>query len=159
MKSDVIKIYTDGACSNNPGPGGWGVIVCKGDSIIKMNGGKKETTNNQMELTAIINALEFILNDDGSNYQILSDSSYCVNTFNLGWLKGWKKNGWLTSSGNKIKNEELWKVADELFSKILEIRYKAITFIKVKGHSGVCMNEEADELARMGILKDEDLNE
>ena len=132
-----VIIYTDGACSGNPGPGGWAAVLMAGELKKEISGGDKSTTNNIMELTAIIQGLK----------ALKQDSSYCVNAFNQGWIFNWMKKGWKTASGEAVKNKELWQ---ELYS--LTKKHK-VTFNKVKGHSDVELNNRCDELARNAIPK------
>ena len=139
--------YTDGACSGNPGPGGWGVLlVAKNqDTIIKEKeifGGQEETTNNQMELLAAISALEAL--DRPSKIKIITDSSYVKNGVTQ-WLENWKNNKWKTASKKPVKNAELWRRLDQAKSRH-EVIWKW-----VKGHAGHPENERADELARKGM--------
>ncbi|MDA8853370.1 ribonuclease HI [Amylibacter sp.] len=142
-----LYAYTDGACSGNPGPGGWGVLLLakQDDNIIKtrsLSGGAAETTNNQMELTAAIMALEAL--DKPSKITIVTDSSYVKDGITK-WIFGWKKNGWKTSAKKAVKNEELWKRLEKA-TKQHDINWEWI-----KGHAGHIENEQADELARNGM--------
>lgn len=136
-----VSIYTDGACSGNPGPGGWGaVLIYKGKK--KEISGKVEetTTNNRMELTAVIEGLKAL--KEPCKVKIFSDSAYLINAFNQNWLEKWQRNGWLNSKKEKVENIDLWQ---EL------LRLKSIHQIewhKVRGHHGVPMNELCDKLAR-----------
>ena len=139
--------YTDGACSGNPGPGGWGVLlVAKNQSqIIKekeLFGGQEDTTNNQMELLAAISALEAL--DRPSKIKIITDSSYVKNGVTQ-WLENWKNNKWKTASKKPVKNAVLWRRLDQARS-----RHKVL-WEWVKGHAGHPENERADELARKGM--------
>ncbi|UWQ50011.1 ribonuclease HI [Leisingera caerulea] len=139
--------YTDGACSGNPGPGGWGALLraMDGGTVVKekeLKGGEAETTNNRMELLAAINALESLARP--STITVVTDSAYVKNGV-TGWIHGWKKNGWKTSSKKPVKNVELWKRLDEA-----QRRHK-VTWEWVKGHAGHPENERADELARAGM--------
>lgn len=140
-----VIIYTDGACSGNPGPGGWAAVLMAGELKKEISGGDKNTTNNIMELTAIIQGLKALKQE--CEVEIFSDSSYCVNAFNQGWIFNWMKKGWKTASGEAVKNKELWQ---ELYS--LTEKHK-VTFNKVKGHSDVELNNRCDELARNAIPK------
>ena len=142
MKEKVI-IYTDGACSGNPGPGGWGAILMYKNAKKEISGGNKSTTNNIMEITASIEALKCLKVE--SEVQVYSDSAYTVNAFNQKWIYGWMKNGWKTSNGDNVKNKELWQ---ELYS--LTQKHK-VEFIKVKGHADNEYNNRCDELARNAI--------
>lgn len=139
--------YTDGACSGNPGPGGWGVLLraMDGDAIVKertLSGGEAETTNNRMELLAAINALETLAKP--SVITVVTDSAYVKNGV-TGWIHGWKRNGWKTASKKPVKNVELWQRLDEAQ------RRHEVTWEWVKGHAGHPENERADELARAGM--------
>ena len=138
--SEKVIIYTDGACSGNPGPGGWGAILMYKNAKKEISGGCKNTTNNIMEITAVIEALKCLKVE--SEVQVYSDSAYTVNAFNQKWIYGWMKNGWKTSSGTDVKNKELWQ---ELYS--LTQKHK-VEFIKVKGHADNEFNNRCDELAR-----------
>lgn len=139
--------YTDGACSGNPGPGGWGALMIarEGDKVLKtreLNGGEADTTNNRMELLAAINALEAL--ERPSKITVVTDSAYVKNGV-TGWIFGWKKNGWKTSSRKPVKNDDLWKRLDEAQSR------HEVAWEWVKGHAGHPENERADELAREGM--------
>ncbi len=139
--------YTDGACSGNPGPGGWGVLLraIKGSDIVKertLNGGAAETTNNQMELLAAISALEAL--EKPSKITVVTDSAYVKNGV-TGWIFGWKRNGWRTSNKKPVKNVELWQRLDKAAAR------HTVTWEWVKGHAGHPENERADELAREGL--------
>ena len=138
-----VIIYTDGACSGNPGPGGWAAVLISGDLKKEISGGDKSTTNNIMELTAIIEGLKALKQD--CEVEIYSDSSYCVNAFNQGWIYNWMKKGWKTAGGSPVKNKELWQ---ELYNFT---KTHDITFNKVKGHSDNEFNNRCDELARNAI--------
>ena len=140
---DDVILYTDGACSGNPGDGGWGSILIYKDTKKELSGGQKDTTNNIMEMTAVIKGLEALKRP--CNVNIYSDSSYVVNTFEKGWLENWMKNGWRTSDKKDVKNKDLWMKLYEL-SQIHNI-----TFNKVKGHSDDELNNRCDELARAAI--------
>ena len=139
--------YTDGACSGNPGPGGWGVLLraIKGADIVKertLSGGAAETTNNQMELLAAISALEAL--EKPSKITVVTDSAYVKNGV-TGWIFGWKRNGWRTSNKKPVKNVELWQRLDKAAAR------HTVTWEWVKGHAGHPENERADELAREGM--------
>lgn len=140
---DKIIIYTDGACSGNPGPGGWGAILMYKDAKKEISGGCKQTTNNIMEITAVVEALKCLKVE--SDVQVYSDSAYTVNAFKQGWIYNWMKNGWKTSNGSAVKNKELWQ---ELYA--LTKKHK-VEFIKVKGHADNEYNNRCDELARNAI--------
>lgn len=138
-----VKIYTDGACSGNPGPGGWAAILIYKDTIKEISGGEKNTTNNIMELTAIKEALKALKVE--CEVELYSDSAYCVNAFTQGWIYNWMKKGWKTSDGSNVKNKEIWQ---EIYN--LTRKHK-VEFIKVKGHSDNELNNRCDELARSEI--------
>lgn len=142
---EKVTIYTDGACSGNPGPGGWGTILMYKDIKKEISGGSKNTTNNVMELTAVIEGLKML--KCPCEVKIYSDSAYVVNAFTQKWIYGWLKNGWKTSNKEDVKNKELWQELYE-FTKIHKIE-----FIKVKGHSDNEYNNRCDELARNAIFK------
>jgi len=139
-----IIIYTDGACSGNPGPGGWGAVLLYGDRIKELSGGEKATTNQRMELTAVIEALKALKVSDW-DVVVYSDSSYIVNAFRQDWISKWKKNGWKNSKKEDVANQDLWKALLNLMEK------NRIKIEKVKGHSGVHWNERCDQLAREAI--------
>lgn len=140
-----VIIYTDGACSGNPGPGGWGAILMYKDNKKEISGGSNHTTNNIMEITAVLEALKTLKSD--CEVEIYSDSAYVVNAFKNNWIKSWKSNGWINSKKEVVKNKELWIELDELVKK-----YNA-KFNKVKGHSDNEYNNRCDELARSEINK------
>ncbi|MBR3249475.1 MAG: ribonuclease HI [Clostridia bacterium] len=140
---EKVIIYTDGACSGNPGPGGWGTVLMYKDTKKEISGGNKETTNNIMELTAVVEGLKML--KFPCEVELYSDSAYIVNAFNQGWIYNWKKKNWKTSDGKEVKNKEIWQ---ELYS--LTKTHK-VTFIKVKGHSDNEYNNRCDELARNAI--------
>ena len=135
----MLKIWIDGSCLGNPGPGGWGFIATDGVNIAKRSGGEKMTTNNQMELTAVIRALTAARKH--SELEIHTDSQYVKNGMQT-WIKNWKKNNWKTADKKPVKNQELWKQLDELASAI------KIHWVWVRGHNGEEFNEMVDELAR-----------
>lgn len=140
---EEVTIYTDGACSGNPGPGGWGSILMYKDNKKEISGGKKDTTNNVMELTAVIEGLKLL--KFPCKVKLYSDSAYVVNAFNQKWIYGWLKNGWKNSSKEPVKNKELWQELYNL-TKLHEVE-----FIKVKGHADNEYNNRCDELARNSI--------
>lgn len=138
-----VIIYTDGACSGNPGPGGWGaVLMCDGTKK-EISGAQKDTTNNIMEITAVLEALKLLKFE--CEVQIYSDSAYVVNAFNQGWIDNWQKNNWKTAGKEPVKNRELW---EELYG--LTKKHQT-TFIKVKGHSDNEWNNRCDFLATSAI--------
>jgi len=136
---DIIEIYTDGACSGNPGPGGWGAILLYKDVIREISGYEENTTNNRMELKAAIEALKLLKRP--CKVHLYSDSSYLVNAFNLGWLVKWKKNNWLKSDKTPVENKDLWEKLSEL------TQIHNVNWIKVKGHSDNEYNNKCDKLA------------
>lgn len=138
-----VIIYTDGACSGNPGPGGWGTILMYEENKKEISGGKEDTTNNVMEVTAVIEGLKLLKYP--CEVEIYSDSAYVVNAFNQNWIENWKKNGWKNSKKEDVKNRELWEELERL------IEMHEVTFIKVKGHSDNEFNNRCDELARTAI--------
>ena len=140
---DKVIIYTDGACSGNPGPGGWGSILMMGENKREISGGKKDTTNNVMELTAVIEALKLLKRP--CKVDLYSDSAYVVNAFLQNWIWGWIKNSWKNSNKEDVKNKELWQ---ELLSLT---KIHDVTFHKVKGHADNEYNNRCDELARNAI--------
>ncbi len=139
-----IIIYTDGACSGNPGPGGWGAVLFYKDNIKEISGGEQQTTNQRMELTAVIEALK-VVKVTGWDITVFSDSAYIVNGFKQNWIQNWEKNGWKNSKKEAVANQDLWK---EL---IMLTRRNKVRLEKVKGHSGDKWNERCDELARNAI--------
>jgi ribonuclease HI len=142
-----IVVYTDGACSGNPGPGGWGVLLqaVSGSDIVKereLKGGEPATTNNRMELLAAISALEVL--DRPSTVRVVTDSAYVKNGVTT-WIHGWKRNGWKTSAKKDVKNVELWQRLDTAQSR------HTVAWEWIKGHAGHPENERADALARAGM--------
>lgn len=142
---EEVTIYTDGACSGNPGPGGWGAMLMYKDVVKEISGGNSETTNNIMELTAVIEGLKML--KFPCKVKLYSDSAYVVNAFEQKWIYGWMKNGWKTSGKSPVKNKELWQ---ELYTLT---KTHDVAFIKVKGHSDNEFNNRCDELARSEIKK------
>jgi len=135
----AVDIYTDGACSGNPGPGGWAAVLIYNGKEKELCGGKKDTTNNQMELTAAIEGLKAL--KVPCRVRLYSDSAYLVNAFNNGWLKKWQSNGWRTSKKEPVENRDLW---EELLALS---RIHEIDWIKVKGHADNEYNNRCDRLA------------
>lgn len=143
-----VRIFTDGSCSNNPGPGGWGVVFSVLDKYVIFKGNEENTTNNRMELKAIIESYKKILklkDKKHKEFEIYSDSAYVVNTINENWIEKWKKENWKTVKGKEIKNRDLWEEYDKLKTKCKNLK---ITVIKVKGHAGNPLNEMVDQIAR-----------
>ena len=139
----MITIYTDGACSGNPGIGGWGAVILENNKEdIFLNGGNDNTTNNQMELTAAIEALRYF--EDRQTITLITDSKYVKDGIQS-WIQNWKKNGWKTAAKKPVKNKELWIELDQLISR------HTISWEWVKGHDGNVHNEKADYLARRYI--------
>ena len=140
--NETVVIYTDGACRGNPGPGGWGVVLSYKGNMKELFGGENETTNNRMELLAVISALEAL--NKPCKVQINSDSKYVLQGITE-WMENWKKRGWKTASKSPVKNEDLWRRLDT--ARLMhEVEWKW-----VKGHSGDKGNDRADELANLGI--------
>ena len=138
----TVSIWTDGACSGNPGPGGWGALLRFGEHEKELSGGEFETTNNRMELLAAIEALNALTQP--CIVDLYTDSQY-VKGGMTGWIEGWKKNGWRTSAKKPVKNAELWQALDEAVAR------HTVNWHWVKGHAGHPENERADELARSGM--------
>jgi ribonuclease HI len=138
----TIEIYTDGACRGNPGPGGWGALLIAGQHQKTMHGGDPETTNNRMELTAAIEALNAL--KDHSRVILHTDSKYVMDGIK-DWMPNWKKRGWTTAAKKPVKNQDLWQALDAAVGRH-EIEWRW-----VKGHDGNAGNEMADELANLGI--------
>lgn len=145
--SELCKalVYTDGACSGNPGPGGWGAIVLVDGQELEFYGGEQSTTNNRMELTAVIEALKHLTNP--MDVVLTTDSQYVVNGIQKGWLESWKKAGWRKADHSPIINEDLWRELDSLLEK------HNVEFVWVKGHAGHVYNERCDKLARKFVRK------
>jgi ribonuclease HI len=139
--NDVV-MYTDGACSGNPGPGGWGAVMMSGKYHKELSGGERETTNNRMEMMAIIQGAEAL--NRGCSVDIYTDSTYVMKGMTE-WLEGWKQRGWRTASKQPVKNVDLWQRLEKALNR------HEVKWFWVKGHSGVPGNERADELARNGI--------
>ncbi|MCI8310396.1 MAG: ribonuclease HI [Clostridia bacterium] len=144
MEHNVV-IYTDGACSGNPGPGGWGAILMYDDYKKEISGYNENTTNNIMEITAVLEAVKLL--KFSCNIKIYSDSAYVVNCFKQGWIYNWQKNNWKTADKKPVKNKELW---EELYNNLLQHKFE---FIKVKGHSDNEYNNRCDLLATDEIKK------
>ncbi|UNC93313.1 ribonuclease HI [Candidatus Contubernalis alkaliaceticus] len=140
-----IEIYTDGACSGNPGPGGWAAVLMYGDKKKEISGGEPQTTNQRMEMKAAVEALKALKYP--CDVSLYSDSAYLVNAFNQGWLDRWQKNGWRTSQKKPVENKDLW---EELLKFAAKHKVK---FIKVKGHADNVYNNRCDELARAEITR------
>ena len=140
---EKVIIYTDGACSGNPGPGGWGTILMYNGNKKEISGAKNNTTNNVMELTAALEGLKML--NFPCEVELYSDSAYLVNSFSQGWIYNWKKNNWKTASKEPVKNKEIW---EEIYN-LTQIH--KVKFIKVKGHADNEFNNRCDEMARNAI--------
>lgn len=140
----TVYLYTDGACKGNPGAGGWGVLLRYGAHEKELFGGEAETTNNRMELTAVIEGLKALKRR--SSVEICTDSQYVKNGMES-WIHGWKKNGWKTAAKQPVKNEDLWRELDRL------VHLHDVTWAWVKGHAGHAENERADGLANLGAAR------
>ena len=144
-----IIVYTDGGCSGNPGPGGWGIVVIANGEARQLSGGEKNTTNNRMELTAAIAALSVIQNTpsfNGKKIIVNIDSQYVKNGITV-WIKSWKQKGWKTADKKPVKNQDLWQQLDDLNSS-LDVEWNW-----VKGHAGIEYNEICDQLCQKEIAK------
>ena len=142
MKKQVT-VYTDGACSGNPGPGGWGAILMYQDQKKELSGFEPDTTNNRMELTAVIEAIRALKSP--CELSIHTDSAYVCNAFQNGWLENWLSNGWKTASKRPVENQDLW------LALLDALKPHSVQFIKVKGHSDNPFNNRCDELARNAV--------
>lgn len=140
-----MEIYTDGACSHNPGPGGWCAILMYGPHIRELSGFDPHTTNQRMELTAAVKGLAQL--KEPCNVTLYSDSAYLINGFTQGWIENWQRNGWRNSRGDPVSNADLWQALVELSQK------HSIRWVKVKGHSDNKWNNRCDELAREAIRR------
>jgi len=140
-----VEIYTDGACSGNPGPGGWAAIIIDDGVEAELSGGESSTTNNRMELMGPIQGLRALLTRRVVG--VYSDSAYVVNCFRDKWYEGWRKNGWRNSQKKPVENRDLWEAL------LAEVERHAVTWHKVAGHSGHELNDRADALARSAIPK------
>ncbi|MBQ8093874.1 MAG: ribonuclease HI [Clostridia bacterium] len=134
-----IAVYTDGACSGNPGPGGWACVLMYGEHVKELSGYEPETTNNRMEMLAAIEALKKL--KEPCSVTIHSDSAYLVNAINQRWINNWLRNGWKTSTRQPVENQDLWR---EL---LVQMNVHKVTFVKVKGHANNRWNNRCDELA------------
>jgi ribonuclease HI len=142
MTEGVVEVYADGACKGNPGPGGWGVLMLTGGKERELHGGEPATTNNRMELTAVIRALESL--PRGRRVRLYTDSQY-VQKGMTEWISSWKRKGWRTADNKPVKNEDLWRHLDEA------ARHHKVEWHWVKGHAGHPGNERADALANKGV--------
>jgi ribonuclease HI len=139
MSKEEIVIYTDGSSLGNPGPGGWGAVVLHNGNVVELGGSDKNTTNNKMELTAAIEALEYIKNQ-GEEIKLYTDSSYTINGITK-WVEGWQANNWIKKNKTEVLNRDLWEKLTEVSSG------KSVRWIHVAGHSGMIGNERADDIA------------
>lgn len=144
MVADIVHIYSDGACKGNPGAGGWGALLISGGHRKEICGGEPDTTNNRMEMMAVIRALESLKRP--STVQVHTDSQYVQKGISE-WMSGWKKRGWRTADGKPVKNQDLWQELDALSRK------HCIEWNWVRGHAGHPENERADALANQGVLQ------
>ena len=152
-----VRIFTDGACSENPGPGGWAVVFNTANRCYTFSGNDELTTNNRMELKAVIEAFRAIVekekkSNDNNGYDIYSDSAYVVNTISNNWIDVWKNNNWQTTKREDVKNRDLWEQFSELKAKANKLGI-SITLNKIKGHSGNTFNELVDKLAKEESMK------
>jgi|TARA_B110000967_G_C18835139_1_gene536238 ribonuclease HI len=141
----MINIYTDGACKGNPGPGGWGALIIENNDKKEIYGGENQTTNNRMELSAVIEALK-VIGKEKCPLTIFTDSTYVLKGMSE-WIRGWKNNNWISSNKKPVKNKDLWLILDSLAS------LHKIEWIWVKGHSGHPENDRADFLANLGAIE------
>ena len=144
MDDGVVEIFTDGACSGNPGPGGWGAVLRWRGTVKELSGGEADTTNNRMELMAAIESLRALKRP--STVVVTTDSTYVKNGITQ-WLPQWKRRGWRTASKQPVKNQDLWEALEE------QVARHDVRWAWVKGHAGHPENERADELARLGLLQ------
>jgi len=142
--TDVVEIYTDGACKGNPGPGGWGALMIYKGHRRELHGGEPQTTNNRMELMAVIQALMALTRP--CRIKLTTDSKYVMQGMQQ-WLAGWKARGWKTANKQPVKNQDLWQQLDELVQK------HQVQWQWVRGHTGHPGNERADELANLGVME------
>jgi ribonuclease HI len=142
VSADIVHIYSDGACKGNPGPGGWGALLVSGGHRKEISGGEADTTNNRMEMTAVIRALESLKRP--STVEVHTDSQYVQKGIGE-WMAGWKRRNWRTADGSPVKNQDLWLQLDSLS------RLHSIKWNWVRGHSGHPENERADALANQGV--------
>ncbi len=134
-----VIVYTDGACSGNPGPGGWGAILIHGKKEKELSGGEAHTTNNRMEMMAVIEALKAMKKP--CHVKIHSDSALIINAMTKGWIENWQKKGWRKADKKPVENKDLWE------AMLLAMNTHKVSWIKVKGHSGLELNERVDQLA------------
>ncbi|WP_029422665.1 ribonuclease HI [Alicyclobacillus macrosporangiidus] len=140
-----VTIYTDGACSGNPGAGGWAAVLQYRDTVKEISGGDPHTTNQRMELTAAYEALRRL--KEPCRVTLYSDSAYLINCFRQKWYLSWRRNGWKNSKGEPVQNRDLWE------KLLAEVERHQVRFEKVRGHAGVAWNERCDQLARAAVPK------
>ena len=141
----LVRLYTDGACSGNPGPGGWAAILKFGPHQKEISGNMSHTTNNRMELFAVISGLGAL--KQSCKVEVYSDSTYVVNAFNQNWIESWQKRGWKTSDNKSVENQDLWRLL------LITMRKHDVSFHKVPGHQDHAENNRCDELARSEVQK------
>lgn len=141
----LVRLYTDGACSGNPGPGGWAAILKFGPHQKEISGNMSHTTNNRMELFAVISGLGAL--KQSCKVKVYSDSTYVVNAFNQNWIESWQKRGWKTSDNKPVENQDLWRLL------LITMRKHDVSFHKVPGHQDHAENNRCDELARSEVQK------
>ncbi len=145
LDKKLVRLYTDGACSGNPGPGGWAAILKFGKHEKEISGNMGHTTNNRMELFAVISGLGAL--KENCTVEVYSDSAYVVNAFNQHWIDSWQKRGWKTADNKPVENQDLWRLL------LLTIRKHEVSFHKVPGHQDHAENNRCDELARAEVQK------
>ena len=153
MTISKARAFTDGACKGNPGPGGWAVVFSLPEESVEFCGYEKATTNNRMELRAVLEAIKLGAGLEFKKLDIYSDSAYVVNAIKQKWVNKWQKNNWRTVAGENVKNRDLWEQLIRLTN--LHKQRMKVRVIKIKGHSGHIMNDRADELAKAQIIKNE----
>jgi len=152
-KSLKVRIFTDGACLENPGPGGWAAVFNTANKCSTISGNEKTTTNNRMELKAVIEAFKRVLiKNKNAEYELYSDSAYVVNSINNGWIDKWQQNNWKTTKNDDVKNRDLWEEFAYLKNKVESLGIY-IQIIKIKGHAGNTFNELVDKLAKEESFK------
>lgn len=153
----MVRMFTDGACSSNPGPGGYAAIINYPSGTKTISGFEENTTNNRMELKAVIMGMNEVLNmiyqgEEVKELEIISDSAYVINAINQNWIENWERNNFKNAKGESIKNVDLWGYLKENLITFDFIKV-VVKFIKIKGHNGNCFNEMADEVAKGEIIK------
>ncbi|MBD0268756.1 ribonuclease HI [Pseudanabaena sp. FACHB-2040] len=149
MPAKIQRIYTDGACSGNPGPGGWGTLICFEDGEAhELGGGERQTTNNRMEMQAAIAGLEFLISTGQTTpVSLYTDSEYVLKGITQ-WIKGWKKRGWVNSAKKPVLNRDLWEILDTLTIQVNQQLERPLEWLYVRGHTGDPGNERCDAIAR-----------